>query len=562
MKKMLFMGLVIGIFSSVTMATAAVFHVTTAGGLTDALITAKGNGEDDTIYLAAGTYQGNFYYKNPEAKNLVIAGEPGTRAEDVILDGIGAGDGKGLYLDGASAGYEATIEGLTVQHGTYSGLYVRVTNGSIDLTLNNVIIQYNTTWYMGGGVYLEIDGNGAADVKIFNSIIRFNQAGVDGRYGRSGGIHADTGYGNSALNLLIVNSLIYKNEARATGGGIGIDASEVGMNNTTRAVIVNSTITGNVANVFDIPYIEDGGGGVFVTAYGGTGTLVSVDLYNTIIHGNTSGDASTGSGIGLDLYVSKTDPGSAVVNAYNCDINDVAGDLSLYHPTNVINGSPLFADSANDDYHLTKDSPCINTGTADVPSPPGLPETDLEGNSRIVGPLPDIGAYEFVGLNIKPKKGTIGTVLDITGTEFGDRRGKVSIGAAVLKIVKWTTGWIQASLTKALPAGVYDVKIESRGTEPIILENGFTSMAPVIDSVDPTSGSTNDEITLQGRFYGTKRGKVTLGGKNCRLLRWTMDPLTGESEVQFVVPRGLSSGTHELKITNGVGSDTADFNVN
>jgi hypothetical protein len=27
------------------------------------------------------------------------------------------------------------------------------------------------------------------------------------------------------------------------------------------------------------------------------------------------------------------------------------------------------------------------------------------------------------------------------------------------------------------------------------------------------------------------------------------------------VPRGLAAGTYELKMTNGVGSDTVDFNV-
>ena len=40
---------------------------------------------------------------------------------------------------------------------------------------------------------------------------------------------------------------------------------------------------------------------------------------------------------------------------------------------------------------------------------------------------------------------------------------------------------------------------------------------------------------------------------------WTMDPLSGEGRIRVLIPRGLGSGTHELKVTNGVGSDTADF---
>jgi hypothetical protein len=40
-----------------------------------------------------------------------------------------------------------------------------------------------------------------------------------------------------------------------------------------------------------------------------------------------------------------------------------------------------------------------------------------------------------------------------------------------------------------------------------------------------------------------------------------MDPTTGESEIHFVVPKGLSSGIQELKVTNGVGADTTNFTV-
>jgi uncharacterized protein (TIGR03437 family) len=86
--------------------------------------------------------------------------------------------------------------------------------------------------------------------------------------------------------------------------------------------------------------------------------------------------------------------------------------------------------------------------------------------------------------------------------------------------------------------------------------------APGIDSVEPTSGSAGDQITINGFFFGTKKGKVTLGGKRCKVVTWEMDPTTGESGIQFVVPKGLNSGTHELKVTTtGVGSDTTNFTV-
>jgi hypothetical protein len=330
----------------------------------------------------------------------------------------------------------------------------------------------------------------------------------------------------------------------------------VGDDNVTRGKIINSTITGNVSNMHGTG--SERGGGVWINAYSGIGSVATLDLYNTIVYGNTS---VGGSGAGQDLYVTQSNPGLATVNAYNCNINDIGGNTSLYHQTGVINGDPLFLNSATDDYHLTKDSPCIDSGTSSVPSPPGLPAEDLDGNPRENGLSPDIGAYEFGGLNITPQQGTIGTILDITGTGFGTRRGKVSVGTTALRVTQWTAEWIQASLTRALPAGGYDVKIEARGIDTQTVEGGFESMEPVFDSVEPSSGSFNNEITLKGRFFGTRRGRVTLGGKNCRILSWTVDSSTNESEVHFVVPRGLAAGTYELKMTNGVGSDTVDFNV-
>jgi uncharacterized protein (TIGR03437 family) len=165
---------------------------------------------------------------------------------------------------------------------------------------------------------------------------------------------------------------------------------------------------------------------------------------------------------------------------------------------------------------------------------------------------------------IFPSEGAVGTEFTITGSGFGTKKGKVLLGTAALKILEWTDESIQCQLTKALPPGPYDVTVkpQAKGSSPIIFANGFMVNAPEIDSVNPTSGSVNDQITINGFFYGTTKGKVTLGGKNCRILSWGMDSTTGESEIHFVVPRGLSSGAQELKVANGVGTDTINFTVN
>jgi predicted outer membrane repeat protein len=52
---------------------------------------------------------------------------------------------------------------------------------------------------------------------------------------------------------------------------------------------------------------------------------------------------------------------------------------------------PLFVDGAGGDYHLSEGSPAIDVGDN---SAPHLPDTDIDGNSRIVGVAVDMGAYE------------------------------------------------------------------------------------------------------------------------------------------------------------------------
>jgi hypothetical protein len=58
-----------------------------------------------------------------------------------------------------------------------------------------------------------------------------------------------------------------------------------------------------------------------------------------------------------------------------------------------IREDPLWIDPEASDFHLGPDSPCINTGTSEVEN---LPDTDFEGDPRIVDEIVDMGADEFM----------------------------------------------------------------------------------------------------------------------------------------------------------------------
>jgi len=521
------LGLIFLTVISVSPAPGAVFHVTNATEFQNALTSAQSNNQDDTIYLAPGTYHSNFRYKPPssEHKNLTIMGEPGTNPDDIVLDGQGSGTV--LFLnDGDEEGAvaEAVVEGITVVNG-FRGMDVWL--ASYDITIRNCRVMNNNGERNGGGLYIGNQNPPPRTLVFENNFIQNNTVSEDSMgVAQGGGVFLYSRRGN----YIVRNNIVIGNAVQGTtdprGGGIF-----VGVHPDDKIYLIGNTVYGNEA--------DRRGGGIF--ASGG-----SVDMYNNIVYGNTAP-------VGGDIVLSNAGSKSGFSNNYS----NLEGVWTT--SGNNLNVDPLFVDATHNDFHVQSSSPMRDAGTAEVPSPPGIPEADFEGNPRVVGLSPDIGAYEFVGLNIVPEEGTIGTILDIQGAEFGNRRGKVSIGPSSLKIIKWTPGRIQASLTKGLPPGQYDVRIEARGLEPIVLPGGFTSMGPVIDTVDPASGSVNDEITITGFFFGTKKGKVALGGKNCRVKSWTMAPTTGVSEAHFVVPRGLGAGAHELKITNSVGSDATTF---
>src|ERR1039457_6920267 len=88
-------------------ARAGQFHVATAQDLQTALFTAKSNGEDDTIYFAAGIYSGTFTFTSSEAQSLSLLPETNAPTGQVVLSGS-------LSLTALSAP-NVTVQGITFQ---------------------------------------------------------------------------------------------------------------------------------------------------------------------------------------------------------------------------------------------------------------------------------------------------------------------------------------------------------------------------------------------------------------------------------------------------------------
>jgi hypothetical protein len=166
---------------------------------------------------------------------------------------------------------------------------------------------------------------------------------------------------------------------------------------------------------------------------------------------------------------------------------------------------------------------------------PGAPNLTLSGKGA-----------QFL---VEPEEGWTGTEITLTGSGFGAKKGSVLLGTNALKVLDWQTDVIHALLSKTIPTETYDVTVkpkEPKGALPLVEERAFmviTTEPPRIFRVSPDQGVVGTEVTANGLFFGSK-GSLYLDyvgskgpmRKKCKVLKWAMDPETGDSEIVFVVP--------------------------
>lgn len=382
-------------------ACTVVHCVATAAELQAVLDGAGYDGVNNVVRIVAGTYtftengSRTFYASLGEPYGIALLGgfAPGCTnrtldPSNTLLDGEGLGGVISISSASDFAHAVSLLEGITVRNGIGygdAGLSVNVAGGR--LTIARSIFEDNVADVDGGGLGATTSGGA---ITIERSVFRSNTS----TWGSGGGIRLMVFGGE----VLLRDNLTEGNTAT---NGAGVSAACYG----GRLRIVHDTVTGNASE----PSYGVGGG--FYVAVGAE--AADVELRNTIAWGNTAG-------YGADLYLGNS--AGATLLVANSDFGGLHTDGAAPLLVANLSADPIFVDAGSGDYHLSEASPCLDAADA---AAPGMPATDFEGDARILGFAPDIGADEYHattpawaigGRILHEGAGVPGVTVELTGT--------------------------------------------------------------------------------------------------------------------------------------------------
>ncbi|WP_176014997.1 right-handed parallel beta-helix repeat-containing protein [Victivallis sp. Marseille-Q1083] len=343
---------------------------------------AKAAAGDHIIQVKQGTYTGA---DNREiefgGKNIQLKSTAGAATTIIDL----AQSGRFLYLHNNETKTGSSVEGFTVQNGSYSS-GTAITLSSAGLTIKNCIFKDNI--YTSGGTVSTSGG----DIDVIGcKFINNSQASSGGYPGggpTSGGalisnngtvsvtgceFVGNTGYNGGAIlsygaNFTIKQSKFTGNTASGSGGALYVMQAS---STAPTTVIENSLFTNNTA-------ASAGGFGQF----NGTVTIKNCTIYDNITNGTSTSSVDLAFSNNMSIYntilIGKFS-GTPGTLQYCCTNAAATG-------TGNMNTDPQLTPVG----WLTASSPCINAG-----SNANAASSDLAGQIRPQGGTVDIGCYEW-----------------------------------------------------------------------------------------------------------------------------------------------------------------------
>jgi len=350
---------------------------------------------DDVVLVQPGEYVETI---NFEGKAITVASLILTTGDRAYIDStIINGDREDSVVRFENGEDDSSIlQGFTVRNGfNISGGGINC--GEASPTLLDLIISMNEARYDGGGVFVY-----GGSPRIMRSIIEENTGK---------GLQAERRVGEVEINPFLHDVIIRGNDRGGIFiGGVTVTLQNVLIcNNTGRFaaglylgcsrgnLLTNVTIANNTTTR------ENRSGGLILGTWEGDAGHSEVTIQNCIIWGNSLPQIRLSHG---------EDERSVDFTASYCDIEGGEDGIMQSEFAEVVWGEgnidedPLFVDPDEGDYHLTEDSPCIDTGDPESDPDPDGTRADM-GAFYYQAPSSNITfnrGWNLISINITPEE--------------------------------------------------------------------------------------------------------------------------------------------------------------
>ena len=259
---------------------------------------------------------------------------------------------------------------------------------------------------------------------------------------------------------------------------------------------------------------------VTAIASGTASTGVSAE-YNEPVEGSFTLDLSNsivqGDGEDLKAIGGAKGAGNIVVDHSNFDTSKPEGVATVIAGSGNQSAPPLFVDAESRNYHEAAGSPTIDAGIAGE-----LGALDLDGNPRVLGPAPDMGAFETSN---PAKVAAVAQLQSLKLSRSSFRAAKA--GGAVASAKKKARGPVGTTVTYSLSlAGNVDFTVEALTTgrsvgKKCVKQTRANKRRKKCDLAKPVKGGFSDagaagqnSIKFTGRLgsRALKPGRYRLAG--------------------------------------------------
>ena len=158
-----------------------------------------------------------------------------------------------------------------------------------------------------------------------------------------------------------------------------------------------------------------------------------------------------------------------------------------------------------------------------------------------------------------------GTQLAVHGSGFGGLTGtakpKVFTSSDArpkkrpLKVVSFTDTDLVVEI-KTGTVGDFDLTVQpkGKGLTPLVAAGIVRVVPPEFEAPNPQVASPSTLVTLTGAWgpetFGSKLGKVTVGGKKAKIVEWTKESIV------FQMPAKLANGLYQVAVKNKIATST------